>query len=1791
MSKNINYRQLLEQSLREMRRMRAEIETMEQARSEPIAVIGMGCRFPGGANTPAEYWSLLQNGVDAICEVPSTRWRIDDYYDPALETPSKMVAREGGFIDDELFVQFDAHFFGIAPREATALDPQQRLLLEVMWEALEYAGISADSLHDSQTGIFTGLFWDDYTPPRFYDDTDLIDGHRMTGGLRSMAAGRLAYILGSHGPTMQIDTACSSSLLAIHQACLSLRNRECEMALAGGSSLNLSPEMNIALSQITALSPDSRSKVFDADANGFARGEGCGIVVLKRLSDALADGDNVVAVIRGSATNHDGRSNGLTVPSGVAQEKLVRQALANARVSADQIQYIEAHGTGTKLGDPIELAALSSVLATPDRKPFAIGSAKSNIGHLDAASGIAGFMKAVLALQYGQIPASLHFNTPNPHIDWDNTPAFVPTETIEWEGSPRIAGVNSFGLSGTNVHVIVAEPPVVDVEKSAESPRHLLTLSAKSEAALRDLAARYSNFFTSHPEVTLSDVCYTARVGRNHFNYRLAIHADSHAQFATQLTAVANDAKGSAAIGKVSSRTRNKIAFLFTGQGSQYIGMGRTLYETEPLFRETLDQCADILRDYCDVPLFDLIYPSKQDALLINRTAYAQPALFSIEFALVKLWQSWGIEPDFLLGHSTGEFAAACFAGVFSLEDGLKIISARGRLIDSLPPNGQTYAVIESAETIQPILDQYNGVTIAAINSPHSVVISGLQADVAPVIAALDQKQIKSKRLNIPVAAHSFMMEPILDAFEDVLRSVTFSAPRFPFVSSMTGELIDNDLCDPRYWRRQLRQPVRFAPAIETLHARGANIFIEMGPKPALLNLVLPVYEQKSADVPLTLPSIVRKIDDWEQMLQTLGTLYLNGVTVNWTASPRRKVPLPTYPFQRQRHWSERPRLSAGGASLKPLIDQMTQSPRLSETFFETTFSRDHLPFLDDHRVYGEIVSPGACQLAMVLHGAELALGQPLVQLEEIFFPSALAISAETERKVQLIITPDDNAATFEVITTDEAHTHAAGRIVTEVAASVDGDSLEQIRARCSEVFSAENLYAITTAQQIQLGERFRWITAIWRGEGEAVGRLTLPNPTTDLATYTLHPGLLDACFQLTVATYNEADKRETLIPFSIDALHLHASAQRGTTWWAHAETVGQHKWNIRLFAEDGQPLADVIGLAVRTVAHDNSLRQARGMESLYKVDWREQPLTEETAPYRHLLIFADELGIGAELAQRCERATLVKAGDAFRQIGAGHYQIRPTVAADYAQLLEQLPTIDGIAYLWGVDAVEMSALTTALERSCGSALLLVQALAERVTVPLRLATRGTWAISADDTPNGFAQAPLWGMGKVINLELPDLACTRIDLDPAATIAACADLLYKEGQSAATQVAYRNGTRHVARLGRHKPKSDAPLPIHDNGTYLITGGLGGLGLLVAEWLAEQGANHLVLLGRSQPKPATQIRLSALRKRGVTVTVAQADIASATQVANALAGITLHGVIHAAGVVDDGIILQQNWSRFETTFRAKVRGTWNLHQLTTSQPLDFFVLFSSVASLLGANGQVNHAAANAFEDAFAAWRQAQGLPALSINWGGWAQVGVAALKSAEKHHQALRFLAPADGLQMLGTLLVDDAAQVGVVPINWSQWQPATPFVADFITAQINVETVNFRQMLESTDSSERHKLLNLHVRTHVAHILGWESAEAIDSADGFFQVGMDSLMTMQLRNALQTSLDMSLSATLTFKYPTIDELTAYLLDTLFVEESAEEEDDLSLDLLDFDESDLDDMDADELAAMLADVLD
>ncbi len=1224
----------LKQALLAIDDLQARLAAEQRAHGEPIAVIGIGCRFAGGVEDPVSFWHLLRDGVEAVREVPAERWDVERLYDPDPDAPGKTYARHAGFL--EQVDRFDPQFFGISPREAQAMDPQQRLLLEVAWEALEHAGQAPDRLGGSAVGVFVGIASTDYASLQIKtQELARLSAYYGSGIAHSVAAGRIAYVLGLQGPAVSIDTACSSSLVAVHLACQSLRADECRMALAGGVNVILSPENGISFAKARMLAADGHCRTFDAGADGFVDGEGCGVVVLKRLSRAQADGDRILAVIAGSAINQDGASSGLTAPSGGAQTAVIRDALRRAGVAPAEVDYVEAHGTGTALGDPVEVQALGVALADgrPANRPVLIGSLKPNIGHAEAAAGVAGLIKTVLAIEHGELPPQINFERPSPHIAWDELPVRVVAGRTPWPGGSqrRVAGVSAFGFSGTNAHVIVHAAPGPEPTPSMadrDRPAHLLTLSARSDGTLTVLAERMARRLADEPSLDVRDVAFSANIGRATLAHRAVVRATTLDEARRAMAALAAGAEMPGLVkGRVSGPDAPRVAFLFTGQGSQYAGMGRELYDTEPTFRRALDRCAGLLDPELDRPLLSVLF-GDAPVVPLDQTSYTQPALFALQHALCELWRTWGVEPGAVLGHSVGEYAAACAAGSITLEEGCRLVVARGRLMQSLPAGGAMAAVFASEARVTAAVAASGGrVSLAAVNGPEHVVVSGDEPSVDAVVRALAVEGVGAQRLPVSHAFHSPLMDPILEPFGHVAAKLAALRPRISWVSSVTGALVGTaGEIDAAYWRRHVREPVRFADGMETLWAQGCRVFVEIGPGTTLVGMGRAAMPGGDGT---WLPSLRRGRADWDRILETLAELWTRGVPVDWAAfdrdRPRRRVVLPSSPFERARYWLDPPRPAPAPAraseasSGHPLLGRRLRSA-LNDAQFEVEIAADGPAYLGDHRVHGRTVLPATAYFEMCLAAAATLAGERRAVVE-LTLQEAMVLPDAGPCTVQVVVTPDETDASVRVFSLEPGQAaawrlHAIGRLRDGAATPPPSVQLTEVLARCAEQVPLEAFYAGLEARGLDLGPAFRGLDRLHRRDGEAVGRVRLA-ATLDASPYQTHPALLDACLQVTAAALPSPEAGGdpgTFMPIGVDRLSAHGSVRPGM--WSHVrlrprEGPDTLVADVSVIDAEGAVVLEVVGLRFARVAAGTLGRDDAGpVDSwLYEVEWRPAPL------------------------------------------------------------------------------------------------------------------------------------------------------------------------------------------------------------------------------------------------------------------------------------------------------------------------------------------------------------------------------------------------------------------------------------------------------------------------------------------------------------------------------------------------------------------------------------------------------
>ncbi len=1429
---------------------------------EPIAIIAVSCRFPGSPD-PDAYWDLLSGGVDAIREIPEDRFDVDEFYDADQSAPGKIYTRSGGFLDS--VDTFDPEFFGISPREAVWMDPQQRLMLEVAWEGLERAGYAPASLRGSRTGVFVGVGANEYSHLLSGDSVEKLEPQFITGNALNAIAGRVAFTFGLEGPAMAVDTACSSSLVALHQATQALHSGDCDMALAGGVNVLLSPATTVAASRARMLAPDGRCKTFDAAADGYVRSEGCGILVLKRLSDAQRDGDRVMAVIRATAVNQDGASSGLTVPNGGAQQRLISAALARAGLSGNDVDYLEAHGTGTPLGDPIEVQAAAAVYGTdrdPNR-PLLMGTAKTNIGHLESAAGAAGLIKVVLSLQNELIPQTLHFQNPNPHIPWDSLPVQVVEKPTPWlpNGRPRRAGVSSFGFTGTNAHVLLEEAPqaptisgeapqaptisgeapqaatVVGVEEAtgsapaAEAPREpwsLLPLSARSAHGLTALAQRYSSWLEAHPDASISDVAHTAGAGRSHFEHRAAVVANTVHEARMLLDdLVANRLRPGVLRGECGDPPTT--AWFFPGQGSQYPGMARELFDTEPVFADTVRRCAEAVDPILPRPLLDVLLSSdRETAETLRHTSFAQPAIFAVEMGLARLWQSWGIEPDVVLGHSVGQYAAACVAGVFSLEDGARLIAERGRLFGSLPAGGRMVAVFADPEYVERAAADFPRVSVGAYNGRNTV-LSGPAEDLDQIVAACSQDATRCTWLETSHAFHSELLDPVLDQFESYAGQFSFAAPALPLVCNRTGAVLSAETpIDGQYWRKHSRQPVQFTESVKTVAALGATVLMEIGPQPILTAAALQSWPE-SAAAPATIVSLRKGTNAQRQMTDALASAYVLGHRPDFAARQHTagaRVELPTYPFQRRRYWPKAATITSGGGDGIRVSGILSSAKDLAsgDTIYTTVLSVKTQPWLAHHVIYGTVVVPGATYAAMALAAA----GAP-ARVQEVFFYEPIILPEKASREVQLTMHPVEGGEGWKF----QVHSRPHGVRDAEWSLNADGTVLSGADSEATDTPTSdpvdEAVERLSRTSPQQLFETFNdmelawgptWSTSLkslWVGEGEAIGDVSVGDELAEhLGGEPIHPVLLDLCTgvafpafpALLMAEHGAAD---LYLPLRYGQVELRDNMPRRfycRARWHESGVEGETLvFDIDFLDRDGHRLGGITEFTVKRAPREALLRGLGGDTTrlLYTVGWQEiaAPTAEDAGAVTGTWLIAgfDELAAGVP------GAVVVDSGsDGWKQAFADAAE-RGEPVAGIVWRSSGHPDADGTT----------ADLAAHLEAQIGSLLAAAQtAAATDKGLPggLWIITEGAVATEPGE-PVDPAQTALWGFGRTMIAEQPTLRCRLLDLDIAGeSIAWIAGALGTPVTEPETAV--RQGKFLVPRLLHWARNGQLPMPRSDD---------------------------------------------------------------------------------------------------------------------------------------------------------------------------------------------------------------------------------------------------------------------------------------------------------------------------------------------------------------------------------------
>ncbi|MCP2256255.1 Acyl transferase domain-containing protein, partial [Prauserella aidingensis] len=1694
---------------------------------DPIAIVSMSCRFPGGVTTPEQLWDLVVDGRDAIGPWPTDR----GWPTRALLDAGATATSVGGFLDGA--GDFDAGFFGISPREALAMDPQQRLLLETSWEALERAGIDPHTMRGSRTGVFAGVMYSDYAATAGTD----ADGF-MGGSSAGVVSGRVAYALGLEGPTLTVDTACSSSLVAIHLAARALRSGECDLALAGGVTVLANPGVFLEFTRQGGAAVDGRCKAFAGAADGSGFGEGAGLLALERLSDARANGRPVLAVLRGSAVNSDGASNGLTAPNGPAQQRVIADALADARLEPSDVDAVEAHGTGTELGDPIEAQALLAAYGRDRAEPLMLGSVKSNLGHTQAAAGVAGVIKMVQALRSDVLPKTLHVDTPTPHVDWSSGAVDLLTEPRPWPDLDRArrAGVSSFGISGTNAHVVLEQ---VEDQQSTAAPTSpassgplVWPLSARSAPALRTGAARLLARAATDPGgAAPEDIARSLSTTRSLFEHRAVAVGRTGDELRAAVQAVADGTVDLPPIVRDGG-----LAWAFSGQGSQRPGMGGGLRAAFPAFAEEFAAVADRLDPLLDRPLDDVL-----DTDLVHDTAHTQPALFALEVALANLLRRWGVEPDVLFGHSIGEVAAAHVAGVFDLDDACALVAARARLMQAVPAGGAMLSLVATVEQAEELAQ--GELDLAAVNGPRAVVLSGDADVVGEVAARAEAEGVKTRRLTVSHAFHSAHLDPMLDEFRTVVAALTAHAPVLPLVSAVTGGLLTAEqAADPDHWVRQVRREVRFLDAARTVRGLGAATFLELGPDAVLTAMLHDCVDGEEVRVA---PMLRAGRDEPDTAVEAVARAAERGVRVDWPEVLRgrggRVVPLPTYPFQRERYWPTP--VPAGGAGLDraghPLLGGLVDLADGS-VLVTAELSAETQPWLADHAVFGTVVLAGTALLDLLLHVGE-RVGAPNVR--ELTMQAPVVIPSSGAVRAQVRVAPEtDGARQVEIHSRhDEGWTRHAYAVL--VASEPGRDTSAPVGDAAgppegAEPIPLDGFYSGFAAAGFGYGPAFRGLRAAWRDGEDVVAEVELPAAAGDAAAFALHPALLDAALHTLALAGGDGAPR---LPFAFTGATLH---RRGAER-LYVRIGGGDTARVTAHTPDGAPVLDLDGIVLRPVSADQ-IRPADG-DALLSLDWK---------PW----VPADAVAVaplGAGWALLADSSTVDgERGDA--RSGESRDEGTPRRYASVADIARE---VAAGAEVPAAVVVPPAGGVPDVRTGVGELLDLVRSwLAEDLlgTSRLVVVTRAAAAVRPGDSVDAGTAAAA-GLLRSAEAENPGRFLV-LDIDDTTELHATLPAALASGEP---ELAVRDGSLFVPRLVRGAAADGPSGTFSPDGRVLVTGATGALGGLVAKHLVTaHGVRSLLLISRSGPDAGgADALLAELKEAGADAHLAACDVADEASVAALLAEYPVSAVVHTAGVLRDGVLDSLTDGHLDDVLRPKADGARVLHELAGD--VSAFVLFSSAASVLGAAGQANYAAANAYLDGLARQRAAEGKPALSLAWGAWS-VGEGGMTAGLGDVDARRMgragvlpLSAEEGMALFDAALrgpdaVTAPLRIDPAALGASPWVPAP--LRDLVPAASGRSRPDAAQRvradLTGLHGDELDRAVLGIVRAEVAGVLGHADVAAVDGGRGFLDLGFDSLTAVELRNRLTTLTGVTLPATVIFDHPSPDALAAHLAEAL-----------------------------------------
>lgn len=1775
--------------------------------NDKIAIVGIGCRFPGGANDYTQFWENILNGKDCLEDTPQSRYNASNLYSKDKAKPGRLTGGRGGYIDG--FDEFDPAFFGIGPREAEYMDPQQRKLLEVAWEALEDGGQHPHALAGKNVGVFMGGFTLDYKIVQFSDlDFKGLAAHTATGTMMTILSNRISYCFDFNGPSMSVDTACSSSLVSVHLACQSLLNGESNVALAGGVLLHMTPQYTITESKGGFLSPEGLSRTYDADANGYVRSEGVGVVALKRLEDALRDGDLIHSVIVGSGVNQDGRTNGITVPSGEAQARLIRKVCADAKVNPGELQYIEAHGTSTPVGDPIEANALGKILEegrTPGDKCY-ISSVKANIGHTEAAAGVAGLIKTTMALKHKIIPPHINIKAVNPAINLDDQPFEIPRVATPWpkHKGPARAGVNSFGFGGTNAHVILEEAPAQPFSSKRAKPNYrLLPLTAKDPADFSNLVSRMRDTITRnqpHDSDYLFNAGYTLLHRRQPLDHTLSfVFKDQDDLLQHMDSYLNNEANANIVPGSALEEQDKKLVWVFTGMGPQWWGMGQQLFKEEPVYRAVIEACDKEMRKHADWSLIDELNASEEKSNMAD-TWLAQPANFALQIALAALWRSYGVVPDAITGHSAGEAAAFYEAGVYSLEDAVTVIMHRSRLQHLLNNTGGMLAVsLSEPDALSRIKTYGDKVSIAAINSPTAMTLAGDVAALEDLEAKLKEEEIFCKFLAVNVPYHSAKMDVIKDELFKELAGIRPQPTQVPLYLTGRNAKAEGPELDAAYWWDNVRYSVRFKDAIDHLAKDNYTLFVEIGPHPVLSYSIKECLTARQVKGQVV-PTIRRLEDEGARFVQSLAQLHSFGVKLDW--SPMYEggmiTTLPAYPWKKNRYWAESKSVAQVrlGQNAHPLLGRRLSS---ASPAWETLLDIEKQPYLNDHRIQGNVLFPAAGYIEMAAQAMKDLTGDTCAVIADVKLHKALYLPEADTKPVQFNF--DSDSAHFTIATTPNGEQapviHASGSFRAGQRRS-NRVSLERdiIQTKSTQALNTESCYTALSEMGYHYGPAFQPIENVWIGHNESLARIVPSERLGDQAdNHHFHPALMDACFQVLLTTEipfaqqkeNNAEQTGIRLPLSVESILTDKVGSQPI--WAHAKithrTEDEVIGNITIYNDHNQPLGRIEGFRAANVEKAPSQVGLATIDSwLTEVNWIDAPAksTEEHSTEKSILVFGDSsLPVVKEIIKtfqlRNQPYCIVESGDEFTFLPETKTcLVRPTHPEDITQLFKEIeqagnPTCDSILYLRHLTAptleeCQLPQLDSNQDHNTYPLIVLAQALLNlKSEARLIVATRGAQSVNPSESSQPIA-ATAWGVGRVLwYQELIANQGKLVDLSPENKIIPLspqveADQLLHELVSVdEAEVAWRHNQRFCARLQQATDLSrPLPLRLHPDGCYLVTGALGALGRLVCQTLVKRGARRIILMGRTHiPERETWHTLAPdnpltghinfikeLEAAGAEAILAPVDITDELSLLSWLdhfkkqARSPIRGVFHLAGQVRDTLIPEMQESTFNAAYNPKVIGSYLLHTHLADQPLDHFVMFASVASLLTTAGQTNYAAGNAFLDALAHHRRAKGLPGLAIDWGPWATGMIEELGLIDhyRNSRGMNSLSPEAGMDVLERVIGQNHAQLMVNTVmDWplfTAWYPSLPpLITDLAAqqkeAQGEADQGAFIDRFKQADEQQRTDLLTEHFSHVVADVLRIKS-EKITAESSLNDLGLDSLLAIELRARIQRDIKVAL---------------------------------------------------------------